>query len=290
MAGRFSRLYAISESRDSVNEDLYGMNGEYAWVLDGMTGHRAEPRTPGETEGQWYVEQLDEAFTQLTGSGASLASVARDAIAIVRDQFRAVTEREHSDTPDSPAAAGVLVRRVQTADGPDEIEYLIIGDCTLVINKANTVVRVTDGRPAPREQEQIEAMQRAFDAGATTPAAARNRVEDVFVTNKRNLNTVGEYWMFSLDPEAVEHALIGTVPVSDEMDLHLMTDGFSSLIDTYHIYETWDAALCRLHSVGAETIVSEIRTAEDSDPMLRKYPRTKPSDDATLLSVTPTNV
>jgi len=286
MCPGFSRLCAISESGKSVNEDLFGTKGNLAWVLDGMTGHREKPRTPAETDGKWYVKQLDDAFKQLSDRNECLSSIARDAIALVRERFQEVTDEDIDGAKDLPAAAGVLIRRIRTESGPDKIEYLILGDCTLLIEKTKTIVRISDERPVLKEQEQIEAMQQALDDGAETPMDARKQVKNLFVKNKNELNTPGGFWMFGLDPEAADEAITGMFRVSNDLKIHLMTDGFSCLVDTYHVYETWEKAIDCLHESGCEVLISEIREVEDADPMLRKYPRTKPSDDATLLSLT----
>ncbi len=282
----FSKIGAISASGGSVNEDIFGENKNYAWVLDGVTGHREEPKTPAKSDGKWYVEQMDKAFRKLSRENYSnLSSFTHDSLELVRDQYRTVANEEPTGNSDMPAAAGVLLRRVHNETVPDQIEYLILGDCTLLIEKNFTVVPVTDKRVAPKEQEQIEAMQRAFADGAEDVWEARKQVEDIFLRNKNNMNSPESYWMFGLDPSAVDMAFTGKFDISEGVKLHLMTDGFSCLVDTYKIYVSWEEALNRIKSNSHKTVLEEIREIEESDSMLQQYPRTKPSDDATMLSL-----
>lgn len=283
----WSQLRSLSRSGKATNEDLFGVAGDYAWVLDGATGHRDQPITSGETDGQWFVEQLDEAFREFSHGASGLPELGRRAIERVRERFLTVAPDTLDRGLDVPAAAGILVRRVAVEGGPDETEYLVLGDCTLLIEKEHTVVRMSDNRGGPKEQEQIEAMQREFEDGVEDPWKARERARDVFLTNKSRINSPGNYWVFSLEPDAVDEALTGRFRSTDGTVLHLMTDGFSSLIDTYHVYETWEEAIDAVERDGVESVVDEIRAAERADEKLRTYPRTKPSDDATLLSITP---
>lgn len=279
----FSTDLSFSDAGKAVNEDLAGVAGNVAWVLDGATGHRDTPITSGDTDGQWYVERLDAAFRDLAAIGAPLDEIAESAVARVRDEFLDAAPDDLDRGLDVPAAAGVLVRLID-----DEIEYLVLGDCTLLAEKPHTVARVTDRRGAPKEQEQIEAMQRQFDAGVDDPWTARDNVEEIFLENKAATNSPGSYWVFSLEPGAVDQALTGAFDLSPELRLHLATDGFTAVVDTYRMYESWERLLGAIRSDGIETIVSEMRELEEGDAALRAYPRTKPSDDATILSLSPT--
>lgn len=283
----FSKVYLTSAGGKSVNEDTAGMTGSYAWVLDGVTGHQDNPRTDGETDGQWYVEQLNDVLQEQVTDGVRLDDLARESIATVRQRFRAAVDAPDDDNTATPAATGVLVHRRTSGAEVDEIEYLILGDCTLVIEKRHTVVHLSDRRAAPKEQEQIEAMQDAFDRGAKTPEEAREMAKDAFLKNKDALNSRDGHWAFGLLPEAVDKSLMGTFEVNHAPKLHLMTDGFASLVDLYHIYPTWEDAVTAIKNQGHEAVLSEIRDVEASDPNLREYPRTKPADDATLLTVVP---
>lgn len=286
----FSHLYSLTDGSGPVNEDLFGMSGEYAWVFDGMTGHRDEPISSYETDGKWYVDNMNEILLDLVDSSSCLPNIAKEAIAQIRKRYLEIAPNNIDRGLDVPGATGVIVRRIKTSDGPDSIEYFLLGDCTLLVEKEHTTAPISDQRGALKEQEQMEAIQRELDAGVSDPWEARNNVEDIFLENKSQINSSGGYWVFGIEPSAVDEALTGRFMTSENLRLHLMTDGFSSLIDTYNIYKNWGEALDAIDNDGPKALMLKIRESESSDPSLRKHPRTKQSDDATLLSIIPTDV
>jgi hypothetical protein len=182
---------------------------------------------------------------------------------------------------DVPAAAGAIIRR----EG-DSVKYLILGDCTIIIEKAHTIATITDKRSAPIEQELIEGMQSAFETGISDPWDARSQNRELFLTSKAQVNTADGYWIFSLESNAIEKSLTGSFSIDRETTIHLLTDGFSCIQDTYRMYRDWSAVFNKIRDTGVELVVRQMRQLEGTDSDLKAFPRTKPSDDATVLSLT----
>ena len=73
-----------------------------------------------------------------------------------------------------------------------------------------------------------------------------------------------------------------SAPLEAETLILLGTDGFWRLNDTYHVYgmdQLVDAAL----NGGLERLARELREIERNDRQCVKFPRIKPTDDATAL-------
>ncbi|MCP2338175.1 protein phosphatase 2C domain-containing protein [Actinomadura rupiterrae] len=85
----------------------------------------------------------------------------------------------------------------------------------------------------------------------------------------------------SADPRIAEYAITGTVPLADLRSVLLLTDGATRLADMFG--ETDWTGLARIvQKDGPEALVARTREVEATDPHAVRWPRTKPSDDATV--------
>jgi hypothetical protein len=73
-------------------------------------------------------------------------------------------------------------------------------------------------------------------------------------------------------------------PVARGDDVLLMSDGFAALIDTYEIYDPASLVSTMLDR-GLAALAEELRTIERGDAECLRYPRFKPSDDASAIWV-----
>ena len=71
-------------------------------------------------------------------------------------------------------------------------------------------------------------------------------------------------------------------PLAQGDDLLLMSDGFSALVDAYAAH-TPDSLFAALGDGGLAALGSELRAIEAADAACTRFPRFKPSDDATAL-------
>jgi hypothetical protein len=62
----------------------------------------------------------------------------------------------------------------------------------------------------------------------------------------------------------------------------LLSDGASRLVDLFEL-ATWEELLALLEESGPDELLGQVRTAEAVDPEGRQWPRTKRSDDATVV-------
>ncbi|MFC4908039.1 integrase [Actinomadura gamaensis] len=86
------------------------------------------------------------------------------------------------------------------------------------------------------------------------------------------------------DPSVAEYAITGTVPLADLRGVLLLTDGATRLADLFR--ETDWAGLVRLvRQDGPEALIARTRAVERTDPHAVRWPRSKPSDDATVAFV-----
>ncbi|GHJ92658.1 hypothetical protein SNE510_21770 [Streptomyces sp. NE5-10] len=251
------------------NEDFVLSSHTAVVVLDGAG------MAPGIATGcghgvAWYVEQLGARLHAAAVRGeAPLADCLAEAIGSTADAHRDTCA---VDDPFSPSAT-VAVARVRAG----LFEWLVLGDCTLVLEKGGKVTAVTDDRLAHVAAEARQAL------AATAPdSEERRRAHQILVRQERGLrNTPGGYWVAAADPQAAHHALTGSEPATDIQRAALLTDGAARLVTTFHTTD-WNGLLDLLTHHGPQAAIHTIRETECSDPHLNRWPRSKKHDDATI--------
>lgn len=269
------RVNAASHSRpQGPNEDFELSNSTAAVVLDGAG------MAPGMNSGcrhgvAWYVEQLG---TRLHGEAARgdapltvcLATAIESTASLHRDTCVV-------DDPLSPSAT-VAVARLQG----DIFEWLLLGDCTVLIQCDGAVTATTDDRLSRVAPHAREALTRAVPG-----SPERQRAHEALVQQERSQRNVqGGYWVAAADPAAAGHALTGSESTSRVQGAALLTDGAGRLVTTFRSTD-WQGYMTLLSRSGPEEVLRQVREAEASDPDLSRWPRSKRHDDATITYIRP---
>ncbi|WP_426365116.1 protein phosphatase 2C domain-containing protein [Streptomyces sp. E-08] len=269
------RVDVASYSRpQGPNEDFALFDSTAAVVLDGAG------MAPGMNSGcrhgvAWYVEQL--------GTRLHVEAARRDApLTICLATAIESTASLHRDTcvvdaPLSPSAT-VAMARVRG----DSFEWLVLGDCTVLIQRDDVVTATTDDRLA-----QVAPHAREVLARAVPGSPERQRAHEALVQEERSQRNVrGGYWVAAADPTAASHALTGSEIASRVQGVALLTDGAGRLVTTFRSTD-WQGYMTLLSHGGPEEILRLVREAEASDSDLSRWPRSKQHDDATIAYIRP---
>ncbi|MCD0445913.1 protein phosphatase 2C domain-containing protein [Glycomyces sp. A-F 0318] len=248
---------ASAPGSDAVpNEDWYGSGEGWAVVLDGVT------RPPGDGcrhDVPWFVAALGQALTQELSAGRWGLDL------VVADAIREVAAL-HEDTCDlanplTPAAQVAILRH-----RGDDVEYLVLGDATLVWQAAADAAPVVvcddraDHLPAAPEPVMIG-------------GARRYPLE--YVASVRN--RPGGYFVAAADPGAATEALRGTFPASPGARAALCSDGLTRLVGWYGW--TWEGLVDAATTDGMPALIDTVHQADRDHPATSL--RGKTSDDAT---------
>src|SRR6266540_1249275 len=207
----------------------------------------------------------------------SASSLSRDChperTRISSQRHRALHERDCDlDHPGTPAAAVALLR-----DSGDQVQYLVLADCTVVLETRGGIQAMTDDRIA--QVATAERTERDARAGGSSD---HTRGQSRLITAQRSYrNREGGYWVASSEPSAAYQAITATVPSQHLGRALMMTDGATRLVDTFAL-ATWDNVLEMLKDKGPEAVVLRVRDAERDDPQGLRWPRGKRHDDATV--------
>jgi hypothetical protein len=212
----------------------------------------------------WYAFRLGGTLLYLLSlePDGSLAALLGEAIERVTD--------EHRDTCDvanaiSPSATVVILRQ-----SGESIDYLVLGDSTLVLDRAGSVpLVVTDPREVIISQPYESAL-----AAATPESEQYHRLLSELRANR---NQPGGFWLAKDDPRAAEEAITGSCPAAEVISAVLLSNGASRIVDRFGLCD-WPGMMAILASSGPAEIIRRVRQAEAQHAVA--------TDDATIAHCT----
>jgi Protein phosphatase 2C len=259
------------------NEDFAAVAPGAAVLLDGAGSPHG--RDGGCVHGvAWYARTLGGLLTAgVSEVGRPLREVLTRGIEQVYELHAGTCDLGH---PATPSATVIMVRSQD-----DQIEYLVLGDSTLMLRPAR---ETEDGAEAPRTVTDVrlhELSQRLRPAYRRLPVGAPERETgraEYLAELDAERNRPGGYWVAATSPQAAEQAIGGTEPLAALSAIALLSDGASRLVDRYRL-ASWPQVSAILARSGPGELIRQVRAAEDSDADGQRWPRAKLRDDATAI-------
>ncbi|WP_309054193.1 integrase [Streptomyces sp.] len=264
-------IASLPAGPDRENEDFAAAASGAAVLLDGAGVGGAET---GCTHGvAWFSSTLGGLLLRsITRHPARpLADCLADSIAVVRSL--------HEDSCDLAYRASPTSTVVCARSGGGTLEYLVLGDSSLLLADRGGGTSVVTDRRLDDVGRRLRGPVDALPTGSPEHAAALADYRDA-LTGLRN--RPGGFWIAGPDPRAAEHSLTGVVPLDSLASVTLLSDGATRLVDRFELAD-WREASAVLGSSGPDELVRRVREAEDGDPDGRRWPRGKARDDATVL-------
>jgi hypothetical protein len=243
------------------NDDRAGCHGALGWVIDGATD-LGPPGLVGARGGAaWIAEAADRGFA--ASEAGSIAGVYRDVFDRIARAYAAARQRDPLGDWELPIAAGLAARL-----GVGTVAWGALGDCVGLLAHGDTVTRF--GRAPSKAAEGDQAASVAhIDADALRVSLRPGRAA------RRSA-------VISTDPADLARLESGTLPCAPGDEMLLMTDGFAALVEVYGVYDP-ATLIAALRRDGLAALVVELRAIEAGDAARDRFPRFKPSDDATAL-------
>lgn len=259
-------------SPDKPNEDSFATVADLVVVADGATAP-ASLGTGCIHDPRWYSRELTAraATAHVHSPDADLADILSQAIQSTASAHKSTCNPLHPGTPSSTVA----ILRDRTL----AIDWLVLGDATLVLETPNGLTAVCDDRLFRTNHELRDAV---LHTEANDPARP-NRIAALVDAQRGFRNVEGGFWVAASDPNAAYKARRGTevVEPGSVWRAALLTDGASAAVDAYHLTD-WKGLLDLLASSGPTAVLESVRKIEADDPTAKVYPRIKRSDDATV--------
>ena len=269
------------------NDDCAGFAetaaGLCAWVIDGATNVAgADFLNAGRGDVAWYANALSAGLEANAALGLALAdqhAAAADGAAAL---YRGLLERLAASPPAfaHPLAALTMVR---LSDARAELYHL--GDCpAFALDDAGGVRRLTSWSPSEGADESRSVVMATQAAVGFAPKAViadrlpslRRRREEQIATRPLDVSA------------PISGAAFGGYAASFDLEgvaaIVLMSDGFERFAVNYELGD--EATMVRRAlAEGPAPLLAEVRRIEQADPDCRRFPRLKPSDDATCLVI-----
>jgi hypothetical protein len=199
-------------------------------------------------------------------------------------RFDAECRRPPVGRDEHPSASAIVIRCTDAGD----IEYVSLGDCTLIVETDGTFAFVGVDEAEAGDRWVADALRgQALDD--TTREAPLTRADLLPRLRKQRgfMNTPSGYGIFSITAPQVSAIRHGTLPIKDLSRILLASDGLMRLVDVFRLYDA-KRLFAAAWANGLAPLFDELRAIENQDADCGHYPRAKVSDDATavLLRVT----
>ncbi|WP_421788144.1 hypothetical protein [Hyphobacterium sp.] len=288
MPGGLTFIDAINwPSGSGTGDDRYGFDESAgtAWVVDGATDigtmrlfpdslKSGQSQSLGwESDAAWYADRLSERFTRPPETGETTAvyleRVIRDMAAIAAEESALPIDGQPRHN--LPSAGGIWMRRQENT-----LEFATLGDCMAIVETGGRCEIVGDIEAIRDEYRRWGETLRSAnrEAGFAQARAVRNR-----------MNTPGAHWVFSLHPEAAQHAETTRIKMRGNANVLLMSDGFFRLIEPYAAHDAASLIAAASEDDGLPKLAAELRGREQNPGEDAAMGRLKTTDDACALLV-----
>jgi Protein phosphatase 2C len=253
-------------SADKPNEDHALACQNLAVIADGLTARTETGCIHGVA---WFAEKLTGSVVRF-GDGRPVDAL-RAAIAYTSSLHADTCDLSH---PATPCAAVAIVQ----IGGDGLARYLVLGDVSIVLAGEEIKRVVSDQRISETALAQrAEADDLRYGSHADEAALVRMKELEIAARNRPD-----GYWIAGADPKAVDHALIGEIPLCELTRIALFTDGAARAVDLFRMAD-WRDVLDLLGERGPRELITRVRAVESADGDVTRWPRNKVSDDATAV-------
>lgn len=259
------------------NEDMIGINESGAWLLDGATGLNNKNLISKESDAKWYVSWWDKYLKENLSKDKSLKEIVCEGLEDIKKEYILNLNGLAFEKLDTPSASIIIIKFHKT-----KVEYLLLGDCTLLLNYGNKNITIKDESVCRFDKEVFIKMNELNKIKELTLGEKKNKLLPLIIKNRLKKNEEEGYWILEFDKNAVEKSIHGYINVEDEVKIIMSSDGFSCAWDRYNIFEQDKIVEIGQHK-GIEYIKENIRKLEKKDKIGISFPRFKESDDSSCI-------
>ncbi|MBS6504171.1 MAG: protein phosphatase 2C domain-containing protein [Clostridium sp.] len=274
-------IKALSRQGSNVkpNEDKITIIEGSAWILDGATGLTGKRITEKETDALWYVEALDDYLKKRINSSKDIKEIIKNAIKEVKEKYSKYDGFNDLEEIDYPCAALALLRF-----NSKELEYYVIGDCTLIYSQENESIKeIVDRKLIGLEENILRKMCEVSKVNNISVLDARKLCNDEVISVRKLKNKLNGYWILEFNEDAVDRGLYNKISINGEISICITSDGFSQFYDTFNLAEDYKAFINLLKESNVEDIFNTLYEEQEKDSNCNDYPRLKKRDDTSII-------
>ncbi|PSR56640.1 hypothetical protein AHMF7605_25670 [Adhaeribacter arboris] len=244
-----------------VMEDAGGYTKNFVWVLDGATGLQKHQYFSATSDAFWVVNNLNQFIALNSTKFESIIDLLKAASNSLKS--KAYKDKIPLNILDYERPSYALAfAKVEK----EKLKYVVLGDCYVIIKTKNKIRVITDENFLSNSIEK-----RIF-----TTSSQINQL-DLLKTRRSTMNKVGGYLIGTIEGEAYEQVSEEEIPIFENAEILLCTDGFARAVNMYNLY-SWKG----IFNTPLNRVVEDIRNLEDMDNHTTKF---KKSDDIFAIKV-----
>lgn len=214
---RYNILASI-KGTTKYNEDVFGTNNNYFWVIDGATDLFECDKIIGVNVSE-YVNLLSCKLNRLCNNKLTLNDIMKKAVLNVSEDLLKDVDIDDDLFNKLPNFAFVFCRVID-----QKLEYLILGDCYLIID--NDII-LTDNRISKFSDINKEKINAILKDNADTESLRL----DIFRKTRLMGNKEDGYLIGTMDCNSISNAILGRI--DNFSNIKLMTDGYFKFYEKY---------------------------------------------------------
>ncbi len=265
------------------NQDCIGTSKSGIWLLDGISEVRALSMNNRENAVVWFVNKINEYLLQnLDQKDLPLTEILTCAIIDIREGIESLISADIDSLHyyEQPSTSIIIARNIQDK----ELEIFSLGDCLAYLRTLNQEILVQNYELRRIEEHFRNKMllkKEKYPEMTHTDFLNEINIFDRLKQLRADLTQNNQYHILNLDPAMISKGQESFFPSINSVTL--MSDGFSRIIDIYHLFENYNDLILNLEEQGVKKIYEKMRDIEHHDLNAQKYPRLFVSDDASLI-------
>ena len=268
----------ITEPGDKINEDCIGFGENFGLLLDGSTGLR-KGIIPGEiSDAKWFVESFRDIMIRDIKKQKPLIDIVRHGISKMEEKFKILALAD-IDKVDKPSASMVLIRKQD-----DNLEIVSLGDCTILIEKADgEIIKIYDDSVSKLDKIILRKMVKISKEKRISVSEAKKSVSEDLIRNRYKKNTKDGYWILGFNKEAADYAYYKKWCLNEIKSLCFFSDGFGDFYESMTLAEDYQEFYSILKKAEINEMYNRLREKQQEDYDCNQHPRLKDKDDASIL-------
>ena len=273
------KIEEINVRGNKALEDTSYFCSGFSFVLDGASSLIKTKITDYESDPQWLALRFKEEISKY-----SIIDSPKAILHEIMNKLKVEFSNLYADelTEDMYPSAGLSL----VYEKGEDVNIFQLGDCSILVKFNNgTVKEYANHTITKLDDIAINKMAEIAKTENIDVADARSKVNDILIKHRNYKNKLSGYMILDPTGEGIDRA-DEYILKKDEIDsILIMSDGFRSCIDTFHMYSDNEAFFdeCINHSLSY--VCEKLFKLQDEDEKLNNYPRLKKRDDTTALMI-----
>ena len=268
------KYYTYTEK--SINEDAYGINDSFIFVLDGATGLGKKEWMHPQSDAFWYVNEIQKALLEQWHNYPSPLSLLKQTCRKLYTEYQSACKQ-----PISLAAMPSACLSLFYENG-DDLLYYGLGDCYGIIEFTDGHIEIlSDPVLETLDQNALKEMKTISEEKKIPFFEARSFIQQTLIQNRLLRNQPNGYHALDLTWSDLEMIPTHTWKKKDVHRILCASDGFYEIMHYGLLKDTKD--LFDHISTDSDDLLKKLYQAQEKDSQALLCPRFKLRDDCTFV-------